>query len=465
MCILPIVAGAQALKGSYFSENSVYRTKLNPAFTPRSSYLGFGIVDNLGLGVSSNLGLSDFMYPGADGKLLTALHPDVSSETFLNNLPANPYLDLDVDTDILNIGFFTGKNSFWSFAIGTRVDAELDIPKEFFSFLKNGAGSDPQDYSIRNFNIVQNAYLEASLGYSHDFSDILKGLHAGVRAKFIAAVDRLDLRINSIDMRMGSEMWSVKTDATAYLMMKGVDFGFDSENNMYYEVNPANLGLAGMGAAFDLGAEYRLPMGDFFDSIRFSAAITDLGFIRYSEDAIKQYRSGGEFQYEGLNDMSFGEGMNMEDSFSEIQKEFATLANLEEVETDGTVNSRIKPQLYIGVEMPFLYNKMSIGLLYNAKFGYTNTRNELTLAYNLRPGKWINIGVNYSMLNTWKSFGWLLELTPRAGINFFVGSDYTFLDVTPQFVPVNELNFNLRFGFSLALGNRFDEVAAARRNK
>ena len=46
VCLFPLLASGQALKGSYFSEYSVLRNKLNPAFVPRSSYLGFAGLDN-----------------------------------------------------------------------------------------------------------------------------------------------------------------------------------------------------------------------------------------------------------------------------------------------------------------------------------------------------------------------------------------------------------------------------------
>ena len=78
ICLFPLLAGGQALKGSYFSEYSVLRNKLNPAFVPRSSYLGFAGLDNLGLGITSNVGMSNFLFPSGDGSLLTFLHPDVS---------------------------------------------------------------------------------------------------------------------------------------------------------------------------------------------------------------------------------------------------------------------------------------------------------------------------------------------------------------------------------------------------
>ncbi len=475
LLLFPFLAGGQALRGSYFSENSVYRNKLNPAFAPRTSYLGIAAIDNLGFGLTGNIGLSDFLYPASDGSLQTFLHPDVASSTFLGNLPSNPHLDIDFDTDILNVGFFTGKNSFWTVGLGVRVDGEVNIPYEFFSFLKNGASSDPQEYSMKDLSVIQNAYAELSVGYSHNLSDIVKGLSVGGRLKFLAAADRLDIRADYINMRMGSDKWIVSTDASMYAAMRGLDLWQNDDRSFGHDIDKKRLGLAGMGAAVDLGAEYRLYINRFFDSIRFSASVTDLGFISYPAGSLEQFRTSGNVEYDGLDDISFGKDVDFGDTFKQIKDEFLEIADLEEIEPQKGIVSRIKPNLYIGVEAPFLWNKMSLGLLYNAKFGYTSTRNELTLALNARPAQWVNIGVNYSMLNTAKSIGWLLELTPRSGVGFFIGSDYTFFETATLYTiplgnkgfnlnaPLNELNFNFRFGVHIALGNRFDDIAMAKK--
>ncbi len=473
ICLFPLLASGQALKGSYFSENSVMRNKMNPAFAPGASYLGFGAIDNLGFGVTSNVGMSNFLFPSGtgDGTLLTFLHPDVSSDTFLNSLPANPHFDIDFDTDILNLGFFTGRNSFWTIGLGLKVDGEINLPRELFTFLKVGAAADPQEYNIRNLSAIANAYAELSLGYSHNLSDLVKGLSIGARVKFLAPVARLDARINNLNLRMASDQWRVQADATGYLMAKGIDIYTKEEGGFGVETNLDQIGLAGMGAAFDFGAEYRLYINRFFDSIRFSAAVTDLGFVNFSADAVQKFQTSGDITYTGVDNIQIGEGANLGDTFDEITDKFKEILDIEEVQGEK-VNSRIKPQLYLGVEMPFLWNKMSLGMLYNAKFGYTSTRNELTLALNARPGKWVNIGVNYSMLNTAKSIGWLVEFTPRSGIGFFAGCDYMMFeyaslplteDISLPVVPVNQINMNLRFGFHIALGNAFDDVAMARK--
>ena len=44
---MPLMAGAQALKGSYFLDSSLNRHEFNPAFAPRANYfqmLGIGLL-------------------------------------------------------------------------------------------------------------------------------------------------------------------------------------------------------------------------------------------------------------------------------------------------------------------------------------------------------------------------------------------------------------------------------------
>ena len=99
--LLPIMAGAQALKGSYFLDNSLYKNRLNPAFAPRASYFSLPVISNFGVGVHGNIGPADFLYP-KNGELYTFLNQNVTVQEFSKNLPKRPVMDLDVDTDILN---------------------------------------------------------------------------------------------------------------------------------------------------------------------------------------------------------------------------------------------------------------------------------------------------------------------------------------------------------------------------
>ena len=64
-----ILAGAQALKGSYFLDSSMNRHELNPAFAPRANYFQMLGIGNMGFGVGTNLEVPTFLYPSKDGLL------------------------------------------------------------------------------------------------------------------------------------------------------------------------------------------------------------------------------------------------------------------------------------------------------------------------------------------------------------------------------------------------------------
>ena len=124
LLLIPFAAGAQALKGSYFLDNSINRNKMNPAFAPRANYVQIPAVGNLSAGAMSNLDIPTFLYP-MDGGLATFLHPSVSVEQFDKALPKYPHLDAEVSANLVNFGFYTKRKSFWTFDVA--VNAALII--------------------------------------------------------------------------------------------------------------------------------------------------------------------------------------------------------------------------------------------------------------------------------------------------------------------------------------------------
>ena len=97
--MLPLLCGAQALKGSYFMDNSVTRHNMNPAFAPRANYFKIPVAGNVSTGAITNLDIPTFLYPSGD-QLLTFLHKDVSLKQFDRALPNRPHIDADMHSDI-----------------------------------------------------------------------------------------------------------------------------------------------------------------------------------------------------------------------------------------------------------------------------------------------------------------------------------------------------------------------------
>lgn len=451
LLLMPLMMGAQALKGSYFLDNSLNRNKLNPAFAPQSGYFQIPVIGNTSVGLLSNLDLQTFMYP-MNGQLYTFLNKNVSLEQFDAALAGNPYFDVATDINLINFGFKGGEKGFWTVDLGVRVNADMDLPRDLFIFMKKGTGTSGT-YNIGAVHANVAASVQAAVGYSRDLSDLVEGLRVGAKARAILPIGYAGLDINTMSLTTSPEKWTVKTDGTLYTAMKGLQV-MNSAGEI--ETTVGTPGLSGFGFSVDLGAEYKLDFDGFINGVAFSAAVTDLGAVSYSSDAIQAYGTNGQMDWTGLS-ISLEEGA-MDNALAELKDEFGNLLSLNKLGGSSKLSRSTLPSFYLGAEMPFMDNKMSVGALYSARKSYVATRNELTLSYNLNPVKWLSAGLNYSFLNTTKTLGWLLEFNPKAGPCFFVGSDYFFLSKAkaPESWSLNYIpmswRFNVHFGLAVALG-------------
>lgn len=482
--LMPVCANAQALKGSYFMDNSLNRHRMNPAFAPRSNYFQLAGIGNFSTGLYSNLDIPTFLYPSENGGMMTFLHGGVSSEDFDKSMALHPSIDMDFSATLLSFGFYTKQKSFWTFDLGAEVMMDTDLPRDLFMFLKKGTGTSGQSYNIGNMNLYATGALQASLGYSRQ---IIDGLRVGIKANFIAPLAYASLNLENVNLTTGREKWNFRTEGYADVALMGLDMTLPASDpqaeeaalmpEMSFDLNRmlANKVLAGMGWSVDLGAEYFLDLDiPFLDGLSFSAAVTDLGMIKYKQEAMNSFKTSGSVDWVGLQNVSM-ENLDVEASVNDFMEEAKSLLNLSE-NGEASLTRSTMPRWYVGVEAPVLNNLMSVGLLYSGRIGHFYTRHELTASYNLTPCKWFSLGVNYSFLNTANTIGWILEFTPKIGPTFYIGGDYLPLgfasapileDMLGEFpeavgsvlgwdnwaLPMS-WRLNLNFGIAFALGSR-----------
>lgn len=462
MLLMPLMAGAQVLKGSYFIDNSLNRNKMNPAFTPRSNYFQLPAIGNISFGAVSNLDIPTFLYP-MNGELVTFLNSQVSVEEFEKRLPSHPHMDMETSVNLINFGFYTEQKSFWTVDVGIKAGLDADLPADLFLFLKKGTGTSGQSYNIANINAYASASLQAAVGYSRD---IIKGLRVGAKLRFIAPMAYAALNLENVRLTTGKDKWTVETEGYVHAAIQGLDVdlpqdemapevGFDMERMLKNKV------LAGFGYSVDLGAEYILDLpGTLFDGISVSAAVTDLGLVHYKKDAVNSFSTNGKLEWVGFQDVAMEDMDDFKTSLDDFSSKAKDLLNLKKEASNSLVRSTM-PNIYVGVEVPFLWRRMSAGLLYSGRFSHSYYRNELTASLNITPLKWFALGVNYSFLNTARTIGGILELTPKAGVNFFLGFDYLPAAFAPapmvaegMILPMS-MRMNCNFGLSVALGSKY----------
>ena len=438
--VLPLVCGAQALKGSYFLDNSLNRHELNPAFAPRADYVQLLGIGNMGFSMDGNLDLRTFFYP-KNGEVLTFLHPSISASDFDKALAKTPRIGSEYNTTILGFGFYTGRKSYWTFDLDLRANVDAALPRDLFTFLKKGTGTSFSSMNVGKFNADVYTGLQASLGYSRLIFD---GLRVGAKARLIAPVAYASIDIDKVTMETSSSRWLLETEGNVHTVLNQKLATVDDEN-----IGLATLlspdALAGVGYSFDLGAEYVLEKGTCVDGLTFSAAVTDLGCIHYSPGFVSKFVAEGSVEWTGVQDVE-----NLESDWFEFN----------EVASDGRYARMTTPKVYVGVEMPFLKNMMSVGVLYSARFGHYYTTNELMVSYNLNPCRWFALGLNYSFQNAADSMGVIMEFTPRVGPAFYIGCDYIPMEyASVEFIPIVKMlplsmRCSLNFGLAFHIGGK-----------
>lgn len=442
------------VKTSYFVRNSTMNHNFNPAFAPDQGFVGIPLLSNINVGTRGNLGLSSLVYPLDNGKLGLFLHPDVSAETAMSGFSKNNTLGAGLQYDIIDAGWFTGKDTFWTLSLGLNAEMDFSVPYEFMEFMKVGMNENPASYSISGINMESDLYAQLALGYSRGLDNLVKGLRIGGKLKLVAPLVKAYATMERLDVRMSSEVWTVTSKAKGTLYGSGVDFVYDDQGHISgYSIDPYSMGLAGFGAALDLGVEYTLSEGTPVDGLRFALSVTDLGFVGYGKDKSTMIESEEDsFVFEGFENI--GLDTDMSQQFNKLMEDILGLASFSETKIDKSCFEMTRTKLFASADYSFLRDKMNVGLLYSAKFGKLFDEHELTLAWNYAPVRWFDVALSYSMLNTGTTFGWLLTFVPRKGLNFFIGSDYTSFNYSSIGIPVHGSYLNVNLGISVPLGGK-----------
>ena len=455
---------------SYFVRNSTQNHEFNAAFAPDQGYMGFPLLGGIDLTLGSNLGVSNFLYPLSNGKTGLFLNNEVSAEEFLSGIRNSNALGVNFKYKILDAGWYTWKDSFWTLSFDVRADVDLSLPGELFRFAKLGMSGDPTSYSIRNLGVTGQVFGQVSLGYSQGLDKWVKGLRIGGKVKFLASMMDVQANISRLDLNLSSQSWSAKSYASGHILGGGLTPLYDENGHVEnFAFDPSGLGVAGYGAAFDLGISYTLSEGTPLDGLRFSLSVTDLGFISYNRNnATLLAADGNEFMFDGVEDI--GPDTDFNDVFNAMKDDLLSMVSFSEQSVTENQIRMMTATLYAGVDYSFLKDKMNVGLLYSARFGRLRTENELTFAWNYAPTRGFDIALSYSLLKTHSTIGWLITAFPKRGLGIFFGSDFTpvnysalKLEGLPISIPVpkKELILDVHFGVTVSFGGTNSRYASA----
>ena len=478
--LLSVVLGvtAQTTKTDYFINTSQTRSSLNPAFRPNQGYVGFPLLSNIYVDIKTNtLNLDHLLFP-KNNDLLTFMHPDVSSNEFLKNMADNNYLSTDLTWKFLSAGWYAGEG-FWTIDFGTRMHADLNIPKSVFELMKLGFSDEedrPFNYDLKNIGGNASAFAETALGYSRPLLE--NSLIVGAKVKFLLGIGDMNLNIDKMNIAYdGQGTWSAQSKASLNGSISGLTPKYKKkinsqtgiEEELFDGFDSDGFGISGSGFGLDLGAVYDFNkmaesitdpvFSDIMSRVKASMAFTDIGYISWSGKNSMQLESPETGASVSPNDYIIGSddgSKSLEDHLDDVMDDFGEALNFKETKKGKGRTTSLRTNMNIGLEYEAWKDNLSVGLLSSTQFGEYHTTTEFTVSANYNPNKsWFATSFSYSFVHSlFDTFGLAIHLAPSKGINLFLASDYVIPHVNSDFYPTTSKGVNLQLGLSIPLGSR-----------
>ena len=425
-----VVASAQS-RGSYLFENSLLRSKLNPAFAPKADYATLPCVGSFSVDMAGNVGLKNFIFPEGDVNHLF-LNDAVPADKFLSELPKrDPYLQKRVESDLFGFGMQMGDDGYATLSLSLVEKGSYTVSGDLLRYLK--AGSSAAQGISAGGSASLAGYAALAAGYSHDLSRIAEGLRAGVRVKLLIGLAAGRFDMDRVGVQFGSDQVSAVLHGTGEL--SGV--GYDPANG----VSIARPGLHNFGAAVDLGVSYWLPMDGPWNlsGIEFSASVCDLGGLRY-DHMVSSLSLDHQFEFSGLGDLSG----DIKSGFEKVAADLKEFTQLDSSEGEAFLYG-LPASIHAGATAHLLQDKVSAGLLYYHSVNHSN----LMLAGGVSPLEWLNLGVNWTFLGPANRLGFYAEVIPEKYFSFFIGAERASLYSNSRHIPIRNFTESIAFGVNM----------------
>lgn len=441
-------------KSAYFLDGYTFRHQLNPAFMGENNYVSIPVLGNLNIGTHGNIGLGNFLYPMDNGNLTTFMNGAINADEFLGGLKERNRMGMNLNMTLLSFGF-KGFGGFNTFEVGLKSYTSMNLPYGLFEFMKTGLASNNKSYSLENMGMNSQTYAEIAFGHSRKINDKLQ---VGAKVKILLGGAYADFNMKKMDISLYEDAWKINAEGEMNAAVGGLKIPTYAETNSDTEKEKTQVdwggieldspGLAGTGFAIDLGATYEV-----IEDLTVSAAVTDLGFMNWSNNTYAKTKDG-EWIHDGFENIATNDDIeddpnSLDNQLDKLTNDLEDLTNLHRVSEGGKLNKMLAATLNVGVEykMPF-YKRLSVGMLSHTRFCGQYTYTEGRLSANVSPVNWFQLGVNGSVSNMGSSWGWMLNFHPK-GFNLFVGMDYFPSSMSKQFIPINSLNANLNLGLNV----------------
>jgi outer membrane protein OmpA-like peptidoglycan-associated protein len=472
---------AQHTNTLYFMQGIPERNTYNPAFqSPYDFYIDLPIMPSFNLSAGNNsVILTDvFLKKRVQEKdsTMTFLHPLAKAErdNFYKSLRHTTRASADASINLLGFGFRRDKNYF-TFNITQKVDADVFIPKALFNFALHGPGkTEAANFDLRKLGVNASAYMEIGMGYSRQINDRLT---IGGKLKYLIGEANVSTNIKKLTLNAGEKQWALDGFGSLNISLPnnydtkslfkqapkhpGKEIlDFTQVDDMLYYADPiedTKIGdlFSNYGFGVDLGATYKL-----LPELQLSAAITDLGFIRWNNNPVNTGISES-YTFEGIDfDLS---NSNIDSIVNRSTNELNKLIGLFARDTASAGKSyttSLSTRFNLGAEYSILNDKIGFGLLSSMLFVHKSLYTDLTVSANFRPCYWFHPTISYSVLDgRFNTIGFGAQI--KIGVvNMYLAVDkipFTFASTryysTRYYIPSRITGTNVQVGMVWTFGD------------
>lgn len=464
LTLILTTAAAQNSQILYFM-NLPQNHLLNPVLRPTNSiYIGLPGLTGMNLNITNNfINFSDVFSRGLEisKSTLAFIDPDFDRDKFLGKIKDLNYINPKAAVQLLGVGFKSGEDLYVFMDINDIAEVNVIFPRDLvkLAFLGNEEFAG-QTLDLSSVDADFNYYREIGIGAS---KNITSRLRFGAKARLLFGITAGSFQNYALNLKVSNEAVNTLETNMAYDISGPVHFNSDNKfdkNDFDSEFIDSDNGVSkfltnmkNAGFGLDLGAEFSVN-----DKIVLSAAIIDVGFIRWKSN-LSNYEAVDTLELQGLDFEDIYEGRTTIDVLFE--------GLIDSLQNAFHLTSPEKPfttKLPVGFVVGGKYNlndKFSIGILSYSKITGQQIREALTVSANMNIGNKISTSLAYTACNhSYSNLG--LGLGFRASVVQF----YFLLDRIPLSwkkagnsngtfpLPANWNTLNTRVGLNLVFGNK-----------
>ena len=360
------------------------------------------------------------------------------SEKMFNKMKQNNAIYFGIQDDPIHFGSRNGKK-YISLFTAVKVNGNINFQKDLFALLVEGneiAKNEKLSFVKDDFLSV-NAYLEFGVGYNREIND---NVSFGLNVKYLTGLLNLYTNKADITLTTGENYHELLLNGDIRGKFTCVYDIFDEDRHRF------RFGDAlwkNHGFSIDVGGRYKI--NDMFEV---SAAVLDIGQIKWKSQAYNYTFSGDPFSFKGYEIENIFEesGQSFEAKIKDYFAELGdSLLNNFTLETEKTIsytkwlNTRFNVGFSVYLSPKSRFNLNFRGIFINDAFVPSGS-----VSYTRNVGKWFDVVVG----NTFKHNA---VLNPGLGVNFTanVFQLYLIADYTNNLLYIDRLkNVNLIFGIN-----------------